>query len=256
VQDSLELTEEFAQLLLDSATYLWERGLLDTGEKLILLAEKICEIEAVDEALKSEVYAFCATFLAESGDLEGALGYFNKQAQNRRENVAKLRVRKCEPTIVDDIQLANAFNNLAGIYFALDDLEQAETYNELSLQIKDHWKDHADLDYILSLSYSNIGNVHARREHWEEAAIFYTRALEASSKSPDTLKRALTYHNFGCMRLTQGMLEAALELLTEAYRLRSEKLGGHFDTANTLHMLASCQFLLEDFQTSRYVFTI
>ncbi|PGH01873.1 hypothetical protein AJ79_07810 [Helicocarpus griseus UAMH5409] len=250
-RNRLQLKEPFAQLLLDSATYLWERGLLDAGETLILFAEEICQAEAVDETLKSEVYAFRATFLVELGDLEGALGYFNKQAQNRRENISRIRAQNREPTIAEDIQLANAFNNLAGIYFALGDLQQAEIYNMLSLQIKEHWKYSADLKYLLSLSYSNIANIHGHQGHWEEASMFYEKALETSSNSTDTLKRALTYHNYGSMRLAQGQTEEALELLTSAYRLRSEKIPAHFDTANTLHMLASCQFLLGDLQSSR-----
>jgi tetratricopeptide (TPR) repeat protein len=249
---SLRPREQLAELFLDAAIYLWERGLLDSGKKLILAAKEICERQRVDEGLKSDVYAFHATFLAESGDLEGALVYFEKQAQNRRDNLTAIRVRKkCDPTIVDDIQLANAFNNLAGIYFALNQLEKAELYNELSLKIKEHWRHEGELDYLLSLSYSNIANVYGRQGRWDEAANYYAESLEASKNSRDTLKRALTYHNFGCMRLAQGQSAAARDLLSEAFQLRSEKLGNHFDTANTLHMLASCHFLLEDFHAAR-----
>ncbi|KAI9733263.1 MAG: hypothetical protein M1834_003347 [Cirrosporium novae-zelandiae] len=146
-------------------------------------------------------------------------------------------------TVLDEIQLANAYNNLVGIYCALGHLDEAEINNKLSLALKERWKNQANqpnLDYLFSLSYSNMANMYGHQGHWEKAEGYYTMSLEVGKSSPDTLRRAPTYHNFGYMRLLQGRAKEAQELLTEAFQLRSEELGDHHDTVSTLHMLASC----------------
>ncbi|KAJ5986317.1 hypothetical protein N7451_010682 [Penicillium sp. IBT 35674x] len=248
--------EQVAELFLDASIYLWERGLLSSGERLIIIAKRICEDQNTktfkNNALVSDIDAFQATFLAEQGDLSGAFECFERQAHDRRSNLTSIRDRGDCPTMVDDIQLSNAYNNLAGICLSMGKLAAAEMWNILSLQIKEYWhtqvkvNDHVKLDYLLSLSYSNTANLYGRQRRWEEGAEYYNRSLEASKNSKDLLKRALTFHNYGCMRWEEGKIPVALELFSEAFQLRKGKLGDHFDTANTLHMIACCQSRLDD----------
>ncbi|KAJ5903254.1 hypothetical protein N7504_005637 [Penicillium tannophilum] len=257
----LSSIEQVAELFLDASIYLWERGLLSSGERLIMTAKRICENQNTsnfnNNALASDIDAFQATFLAEQGDLSGALECFERQAHDRRSNLASIQDRGDRPTMVDEIQLSNAYNNLAGICLSMGRLADAEIWNILSLQIKEYWHaqvkitDHVKLDYLLSLSYSNTANLYGRQRRWEKGAEYYNRSLEASKDSKDLLRRALTFHNYGCMRWEEGKTPVALELFSEAFQLRKGKLGDHFDTANTLHMIACCQSRLDNQTAAR-----
>lgn len=257
----LQLGEHIPELFLDASIYLWERGLVSAGETLALTAKRIYQAQMPttwnNKCLLSEINASLAALRAAQGDLKGAFRYFQAQADDRRDNISAMREKGECPTIVDDIQLANAYNNLAGISFSLDRLTDAEVWNTISLKIKEHWhthaglNDHVKLDYLLSLSYSNIANVFGKQQRWEEAALNYSRSLEASKESKDLHRRALTFHNYGCMRWEEGQVSVALDLLSEAFQLRTQKLGDHFDTANTLHMIACCHCQLGDDVSAR-----
>jgi hypothetical protein len=65
-------------------------------------------------------------------------------------------------------------------------------------------------------------------------------------------RRALTFHSYGCPRLAQNLVDDARDLLTEAVQLRTEKLGDHYDTASSRHMLACCYYRLKDLISARY----
>jgi tetratricopeptide (TPR) repeat protein len=142
--------------------------------------------------------------------------------------------------------LANAYNNLAGIYCAQGNFSDAELHNELSLGLKKRWQDQRNLGYLLSLSYHNMALVNARQGKFEDAAGYFEQALVISEPNESTVRRALTYHNYGSMRFAQGQITVALGLLETAFQLRWESLGDHYDTATSLHMLASCYQALGD----------
>jgi tetratricopeptide (TPR) repeat protein len=224
----------------DGAIYLWERGLLDQAKNLTLAAKDIIENQDCDRLLIAEVYSFHACILSDSGDLDQASFYFERQVANRRQHLLELKDRCQTATMVDEIQLANAYNNLAGVYCAQGRYTEAELHNELSLSIKKRWEQHDNVSYLLSLSYQNIAIVCGRQGRFDHAATYFDKALSLSGSSEYTLRRALAYHNYGSMRLWQGQVDQARQLLETAYNLRWESLGDHHDTAASLHMLAAC----------------
>lgn len=249
--ERLFFPEALASLLVNGAIYLWERGLLEQGKILILAAKAFVETQTSNPLLRSEVYSFYACILSELGNMDQAMYYFSEQVKSRRENLRSLQRRGQQATMLDEVQLANAYNNVAGILCAKGNHGEAELNNILSLRLKERWMHKHDLKYLLALSYSNLANVHGRQQNWDQAAQFYEKAIEFSEGVEDTTRRALTFHNFGCMRLAQGAIIPAQELLTEAFQLRSEKLGDHHDTAATLHMLAQCHYRLEKLLDAR-----
>jgi tetratricopeptide (TPR) repeat protein len=234
------IPELLAELLVDGAIYLWERGLLAQAHQLITSAKSICEDGEYNPQLLSGVYSFQGCILSDSGDLEQARLCFTQEVYHKRWHLKDLQRKNKKPDMIDEIQLANAYNNLAGILCANGDFKEAELNNQLSLYLKERWKHKGDLDYLLSLSYNNFANVFGLQGRWDEAALWYQKALSIPEEKHYTPRRALVYHNFGCMRLNQGHLQEALEYLTEAVQLRIEKLGDHYDTANSLHILATC----------------
>jgi tetratricopeptide (TPR) repeat protein len=190
------------------------------------------------------------------GDLDQAFFYFSEHPHHRNENLLSLQRQGKQATMLDEIRLANAYNNVAGILCAQGWYQEAELNNTLSLKIKECWTAECDLRYLLSLSFSNLANVFDRQEKWDQAAQYYEKAIEIGKESNDTTRRALTYHSFGCMRLEQRQVIAARDLSTEAFQLRSEALGDDNDTATTLHMLALCHYRLGDIINARCVLCV
>lgn len=250
------LPQDLPELFTDASIYLWERGLLEQGRELILSAKALVEAPESDILLKDSVYSFYGCILSELGDLDQAFFYFSQHAHHRKDNLLSLQRLGKQATMLDEIRLANAYNNVAGILCAQGRYQEAELNNTLSMKIKERWAAEHDLRYLLSLSFSNLANVFGRQEKWDQAAQYYEKAIDIGKESNDTTRRALTYHNFGCMRLEQHQVVAARDLLTEAFQLRSEALGDHNDTATTLHMLALCHHRLGDIINARCVLSI
>ncbi|KAJ6016262.1 hypothetical protein N7540_010853 [Penicillium herquei] len=237
-RSKLEIPEVLIELLVDGGIYLWERGMLDQGYKLLESAEDMCNtISHCSQPLRAAVYSFRGCILSDKGRIDDAIECFRKEVNHRREHLRSLRK---PATIVDEIQLANGYNNLACILCASGAISEAEINNELSITIKERWKKFGNLDYLFSLSYSNRANVLGLQQKWVEAAIWYNKALEIPRERHYSPRLALIYHNFGTMRLQQGNLDEATKLLADAVELRTEELGHHYDTANSLHTLATC----------------
>jgi len=232
-----------ADLFIDGALYLWERGKLVQGRKLTLAAAKICEeSNPPDDLILSDVYSYHACILHDLGQIDEAGKYFQKQVIIRRRRLAELGRRA---TIVDEIQLANAYNNLAGIYCSFNMFEKSIMNHEFSISLKKRWPKE-EISDLLALSYSNLANVYGQQGMWEKSEELFKMALEVYTDPSFMLKRALTLHNFGNMNVARANPKAALPLFEEAFGIRKKALGDHYDTASTLHMMAMCHRHLGD----------
>ncbi|CAI7671386.1 unnamed protein product [Penicillium pancosmium] len=237
----LQVPEILVEILIDGAIYLWERGLLDQGFELITFAEEICEcIDNCSQSLRAAVLSFKGCILSDRGMITDAIECFRKEVEHKRGFLLSLKKKGQAPSMIDEIQLANGYNNLAGILCACEAFDEADLNNELSLSIKKRWIKKGDLDYLLSLSYSNRANVLGLQKKWSDAARWYQKALEIPREKHYAPRLALIYHNFGTMRLQQGTPDEATKLLSEAVEIRTEELGNHYDTAISLHTLARC----------------
>jgi tetratricopeptide (TPR) repeat protein len=105
--------------------------MLAQGRMMTLAAEKICGPQPAcpqNRLLLSDVYSYRACILHDGGQIEEAGNYFLKQVKIRRDHL--IAIGK-SATIVDGIQLATAYNNLAGIYCSLNKFEQSIMRHEL-----------------------------------------------------------------------------------------------------------------------------
>ncbi|KAH8714869.1 hypothetical protein GQ44DRAFT_730590 [Phaeosphaeriaceae sp. PMI808] len=234
--EEFDIPVEVASLLVDGATYLWERGLLDECQNLRLTAKAIVEGRACDQHLVATVYGFHACILSSQG-IWKKRWYISGW---RREQLQATKNTKQPRNKYDKIRLANAFNNLAGVCCSLGKFDEAMVYNQLSLKIKAHWANALDLQYLESLSYQNLGILHGHTGRFDEAAKYFDKAIELGANTRYTLRTALTYHNYGCMKVLRGRIETASHMFEKAYELQYTSLGDHYDTAATLHMLAAC----------------
>ena len=248
----VELPRVYISLLLDGSVYLWERGFLEQGSELISAAQDLCEGEQ-NPRLMADIQCFYACILSDFGQIDKAHDLFEKQVGFWRGKLVALGKTGNKASMNDELLLANAYNNLAGIQCSQQLYHEAEVHNTLSLELKKRWINDMDMDLLLSLSYSNLGNLYGRQRRWEESALNFETALRLGYSSDTTLRQALTTHNYGCMRLAEGHVDKAQDLLTTALQMRSSSLGDHYQTASTLHMLAKCYCALADFENARYV---
>ncbi|KAL8979026.1 MAG: hypothetical protein Q9205_005539 [Flavoplaca limonia] len=186
------------------------------------------------------------------------MGHFDEAEQlfqdcviSEKKIMEQLRAVGAKATMDHEIRLANAYNNLAGIQCCQKRYGDAGLHNMLSLELKQRWSERPNVKNLIGLSYSNLGNLHGRQGHWDVSAEYFEKALALGQSENLVLRRALTAHNYGCMRLAQGEVELARQLLTKAYQLRSEKLGDRSETAGTLHMLSLCHLDLNQMENAK-----
>ena len=240
----------YISLLLDEFIYLWERCFLQRGIKLISAAKELCGGEST-RPLLVEIQCFYACILSNLGRIDEAEKLFQEQVLQRKGRMTKLGKSGIRPSMEDEFLLANAYNNLVGIQCAQGHYHEAELRNTLSLDLKQRWINEKDMDLLLSLSHSNLGNLYGRQGKWRDSALNFEKALDLGRSV--ILGQALTAQNYGWTRRAEGQVDKARDLLTIAFRMRSDKLGDHHETASTLHMLAMCHHTLGELNDARYV---
>lgn len=231
-----------AQNLLHGAFDLWTKGVLEDGRELIDSALDLSNRPGFDDPLSAEIISFKGTLLADSGELDAAQKCFQTSHDiQQRWN----KEMGGTATFTDEIYLANSYNNLAGIYCALGNYKEADIHNQLSIFLKEKWRDrnsteNRSLSHLLCLSYQNQAHSFAKQRRYEEAEEMFKNALREGEGEVSAARQALTYHNYGCMKLEQGFFEEACELLKSACVKREESIDRHPDTAVSQHMLAVC----------------
>ncbi|KAK4060480.1 uncharacterized protein Triagg1_10750 [Trichoderma aggressivum f. europaeum] len=242
-------TQDLASLYLDGGIYLWAKGFLVDGKALTSEAKKVCDIALVDKPMMAQIYSFHASILSDSGEVKPALEYFEKSLE-----ILKLYMRNIRDTALesDEALFANAWNNLAGIYCAIEDYDKAEMYNKISIKQKEKlakcFDDDKKMAHLFCLSNENMAATYARQMRYEEAEDYFEKAITQATLANSTSRLALIHHNFGIMRLMQDQIREATKLFNEASNLRFQKLGKYPDTATSLHMLASCYCKLGGFE--------
>ncbi|KAK4244754.1 P-loop containing nucleoside triphosphate hydrolase protein [Corynascus novoguineensis] len=207
-------------------------------------AKALCDTALVDQPTTAQVYSFHASFVSDAGDIEQGLDYFEKSLDILKHYLTAIRDTADE---FDKALLANAYNNLAAVHYALGNYNKAEMYNEISLLQKEKLAGCGQpMSHLFCLTFQNMASTLAAQRRYDEAAVFFKKAMEVATLKESTSRRALAAHNFGMMRLEQNMVEEAQELFDMAYQLRRKRMGDHPDTAASMHMLACCYQRLGD----------
>jgi tetratricopeptide (TPR) repeat protein len=229
-----------ASLYVDGAVDIWAQGLLEDCQGLTSQALEICESTTLHASLVSQIYSFHASVRSELGHYEEGEKYFLASRDVIQDHIDS---PGSGYTLSDNALLANAWNNLAGVYYSMKRYKKAERCNTMSLNIK-NWlgSKRQPVEHLLCLTYLNMANTYKRQgKRDDEAAEYFGKAIEVAAGSPTSKARqALAHHNFGLLRLEQGLTENAKNLFLEATELRKEALGDHPDTAISLYMLACC----------------
>ncbi|KAJ4252023.1 hypothetical protein NW762_011324 [Fusarium torreyae] len=236
--------EIFAQNLLHGAFDLWIKGLFEEGRELIESAMTLLSNHTFSQLLSAEIISFKGTLDADSGNIDEAHACFDKALTIQKTRLEELKGIR-EPTFIDEIYLANSYNNLAGICHAKGNYAEAKVNNGVSIFLKEKWRDAQrnegrSLSHLLCLSYQNQANTLAHERFYDEATEMFEKALQEGQDEVSAARQGLTYHNYGCMKLEQNLIEEACALLNSACLKREESLDSHPDTAASQHMLAAC----------------
>lgn len=239
------IPEVLAQNFLDGAFDLWLKGLLEEGIELINSAATLSSRHNFDDILTAEIISFLGTLRADSGEIEKAYVCFDEAHAIQKRRCMQIRAMGREPSFFDEIYLANSYNNLAGIHHAKGNYEEARIENEVAIFIKEKWREcqrreGRSLSHLLCLSYQNQATTLARQGQYDEATNMFEKALQEGRGEVSAARQGLTYHNYGCMKFEQGLIEDACRLLKSACEKREESLENHPDTAVSQHMLAVC----------------
>ena len=236
--------QTLASLYLDGGIYLWAKGLLADGRALTTQAKGLCDTAPVDQPMTAQIYSFHASVVSDAGDIEQGLDYFERSLEIIKHYLIAIRDTADE---FDKALLANAYNNLAAVYYALRHYKKAEMFNEISLLQKEKLRGCGQpMAHLFCLTFQNMASTLAAQARYDEAAAFFEKAMQVATLKESAPRRALTAHNFGMMRLEQNMVEEARALFDTAYQLRWKKMGDHPDTAASMHMLACCYHLFGD----------
>jgi tetratricopeptide (TPR) repeat protein len=260
------IPDVLAQNFLDGAFDLWVKGLLEEGIQLINSARSLSSSNEFDDILTAEIISFQGTLSAESGEIEAAHTYFEDALTILQKRNKQIRALGQEPTFFDEIYLANAYNNLAGVLQAEGNYPEAGIKIEVAIFLKEKWrepqrKEGRSLSHLLCLSYQNLATTLARLGEYEQATEMFEKALKEGQGEVSAARQGLTYHNFGWMKFEQGLIEEACALLKSACLKREESLENHPDTAVSQHMLALCYqkrsqgSKMENLNISRYVYS-
>ena len=151
--------QTLASLFLDGGIHLWAKGWLESGRSLTEEAKSLCDNSRIEKLVESQVYSFHASVVAESGDFEEALRYFEKSLEIFENHLRSVRDNALDS---ERALLANAWNNLAGIHQALGNFNEAELYNKLLLdQEKKLDARGRPMSHLLCLSYCSMAAIYA-----------------------------------------------------------------------------------------------
>jgi tetratricopeptide (TPR) repeat protein len=139
------------------------------------------------------------------------------------------------------LRKTNLFNNLAELYRAQGQYEQAEPLLQRAMKIREHLlgPDHPDVATVLN----NLANCYMKLGKYEEAEELHKRALVICERSlgPDHPNTAMSLHNLAVCYMDQGNEKdgQAEKLLQQARAIQEQTLGlDHLGTAYTLYDLA------------------
>ena len=118
----------------------------------------------------------------------------------------------------NDLDKADSYNNMGGIYQVQGDISRAKEYYEKALNISLSVNGENDLG--VAVCYSNIGGIYQDQGDYVNALTYYKKALEIQLSygeiSPDV---STTYNNIGNLYSDQGNKSKALEYYEKSLKI-------------------------------------
>lgn len=171
----------------------------------------------------------------EAGFMAKTIGYYH-EAETFYRQALQLWENEHGP---QHTLVANAINNLAGLYYAQGLFGRAEPLYHKALQIKEELLGEIDLE--VATSVTNLGLLNASLSRYHKAEEFYMRALSIREILLGTqhLDVAVSLTHLAGLYKTQGAYCKAERCLQQALEIKEQTLGqNHPSVANLLNTLA------------------
>ncbi len=246
VQICLTLIEQYgftfpeaARLLDHAGWYLWERGILEQAERLLLRAL------AVREQSVGPDHPDTAATLNRLGNVARDLGHF-EQAERYYRRALAIQERGLGP---DHPDIATTLYDMAYHYYVRGKYQQAEPLAQRALAIRE--KIFGSEHPLTADLLNDLANIYDAQGKYEQGAPLMQRALAIFEKSlePDHPYLATVLNNFATVNKFLGNYEQALALYQRAITIHEHVLGPeHPDTAHPLSNLGDIYREMGDYE--------
>ncbi|KAF5001848.1 hypothetical protein FDECE_10837 [Fusarium decemcellulare] len=220
---------EFASLLSDAGSFLWEQQLNRLAVPILLLGERIV-LDLVHDDEPSPVLASLETTLStleahESAENREVVMTRQKRVINRRERILN-SLPPGTATIEQQVDLGRAWNDLAYFHADIEEFEEAERLMMKSLALYNTLGDETTLRFRFALQYADLAVVRLGQGRVDEA-------LELGRKSFQLCKDELGHEHIETVRfesiwaytlIASNNLNDAMEKLTDVLNVRSQLL--------------------------------
>ncbi|KAJ3531246.1 hypothetical protein NM208_g8962 [Fusarium decemcellulare] len=189
----------FATLLLDTANYLWEKGLTKEGMETMQIGEEVC-------VQFSNIPEKCDLAL----------------------ELRKRRIQQLEQSghVASDnaILLANAWNDVSVVRIQNEEFKEAVPCLKESLRLKNKWELEDNIPWHFSETYKNLAFTHLSRGEFKKAREFTNRSYNLYSRSIAEKSAATQKAKFilATILLNYGDIEEALKLHKKILLARQE----------------------------------
>ncbi|KAJ4307563.1 hypothetical protein N0V84_012646 [Fusarium piperis] len=241
-EPKIEPVFAFATLLLDTANYLWEKGLTKEGMETMQIGEDVC----VQLSNIPEVIPIHANICAIAGGVHAEIGFSGRAMARQKCELAldlrKRRVRELEQsgTVASDdsMLLANAWNDVGVVRIQNEEFEEAVPCLQESLRLKNKWESEDKIPWHFGETYKNLSFTHLSRGDFKKAKEFAHRSYNLCSRGMAEKSAATQKAKFilATILLNCGDIEEALMLHKEILIARQEIFGkAHGLTKDSLY---------------------
>lgn len=250
---------DFAGLLSDAGSFLWEQQLNRIALPILLLGEKMV-LELVEDDEPSPVLASLENMLSlldahESADNRDAVIARMKRVVKHREAF----LRSLPPgtaTIEQQVDVGRAWNDLAYFYADMEQFEEADRGMTKSLALYKILGDEKTLRFRFALQYADLTVVRVGQGRIDEA-------LDLASKSFELCKAELGHNHLETVRfemqwayalMAAGSLGDALSRLRDVLKVRSRLLDrDNPDVLTTKYWTGTVYYYLDRAGKAEYV---
>ena len=242
----VELPPDFAQVMSDLATYMWQAGLFSEGTDALYTAERIIDDQNVDNKnpLRGNIHEHIGIFASFNGVSEREECMIRRHKARKARQASHFQIPKGSVTRDDEIRLFNVESDMAFGLMQQEDFVQTEKVMEKCHDQYQKWgsKDDYPFEYlkyhhVMSYVYMSQNDPVTAIENCKLAVQLGEKCAGAMHPTTQLVKCSLANHLYFA-----GEVEEALEM-TKAVLLVRSKVMSEFNFL-TLECHVMCATLL------------
>jgi len=229
----------FFELIANSAD---PQSAIDNRDNFIFL-DAFCHcIEKIDEESEK-----VSDFLERLGNI------YHHLATYKKAEPLLLKSLKIRESILgkENLDTANAYNNLAVVYMSIKAYSKAEKYHLQALNIRELIL--GDQDSETATSYNNLGEFYISIKKYKEAELFILKALKICRKilKEEDFLTITSYNNLATLYRLTGRFNDAEKLSLKVVKVMEKTLGEQYPhRASAYNNLSISYYLSENFEDS------